>query len=104
MADGELCPDNTVCLDRRCSGLNLTAVKCIAPAGTVDQAYDAATCSSLFAAGFRSAGDIGCEEGTVCANIQAMADQLEMLFVLNMVDAVLEVREKQGRHRSFLTH
>jgi hypothetical protein len=92
MADGELCPDGTLCLDRRCSGLNLTAVKCIAPAGTVDQAYDTATCSSLFAAGFRSTGDVGCEEGTVCANIQAMADQLEVLYVLNMVDAVLEVR------------
>ena len=85
MADGELCPDNSLCLERRCSGLTRTALTC----DVADFSLD--FCSSLFAAGFRSPGDVGCEPGSPCANFHLVERNVKALYTLNQVDVAVEV-------------
>ena len=83
--DGELCPDNSVCLSGLCSGLNRTALAC----DVTDFSLD--VCSSLFAAGFRSPGDVGCEPGSSCANFHLVERNVKALYTLNQVDVLVEV-------------
>ncbi|GMI19668.1 hypothetical protein TeGR_g4357 [Tetraparma gracilis] len=83
MADGKLCPDGTLCLGRRCSGLNVTENTC--------EMVNSEVCGSLAAAGFRNKGEFGCPPGSMCAKFQHVDDRLKTLYNLNLADAVLEL-------------
>lgn len=88
--EGELCNDNTLCLGRQCSGLNLTTVAC--EKNILNrETFSVPVCSSLFAAGFRTEGDVGCKSGSACANFHKIGRTVDTLFSLNLADAILEV-------------
>ena len=79
----------SLCVDGQCSGLDMGNLVCINEAGRV-QIIDFETCSSLFAAGFRREGEVGCAAGSICAEFQNIEVKLQNLYNLNLVDAILE--------------
>ena len=85
MTDGMLCDDGTLCLDRRCSGLNTTYDSSTCEVTNVE------VCGSLAAAGFRSEGEMGCPPGSMCARFQHVEERIMTLYMLNYVDAILEL-------------
>ena len=86
--DGSPCADGSSCLDGLCSGLNITADNC---AGECNPAFNAASCESFFVAGYRGVGEVGCSSGSTCAKFHAIVANINALYVLNLIDTILEI-------------
>jgi hypothetical protein len=71
------------CMDDYCSGLVFGCNRCTnLGAENRWQTVSASTCTSLFAAGFRVEGEVGCATGSICAKFQIIEGQMSQLFSL----------------------
>jgi len=76
-------------MDGKCSGLAFSDNQCfVGPRG---QDVDPLVCPSVFAAGFRTEGQVGCETGSMCAEFLGVEKKLNDLYLLNLFDTVLEL-------------
>ena len=81
------CEDGSACVDTLCAGLT-SAISC--GVDTCNTKFVESDCLSFFTAGYRYVGELGCDEGSMCATFHDIKANMYALYVLNLIDTILE--------------